>query len=202
MAHQIRRTRTLVASLLNFAKQTPAQKTLVNVNSLVQTALKLAQPQLQAYKVPVDINLVDHPAQVLGDSNQLLQVCLHIINNAGHTLSGTTGRLRISTGREGNAAILEFSDSGPAAKDAERTFELFPTMNPSGRGKDAGMSTCYGIVQEHHGRITCVNRAEGGAVFRIELPIANARSASAEDSSTSLLKGNVTLTLGPTPGVN
>jgi nitrogen-specific signal transduction histidine kinase len=33
-----------------------------------------------------------------------------------------------------------------------------------------GLSVCYGIIQEHNGKITCQNRPEGGAVFRIELP--------------------------------
>jgi hypothetical protein len=29
---------------------------------------------------------------------------------------------------------------------------------------------CYGIIQEHNGKITCQNRPQGGAIFRIELP--------------------------------
>jgi K+-sensing histidine kinase KdpD len=33
-----------------------------------------------------------------------------------------------------------------------------------------GLSVCYGIIQEHNGKITAQNRPEGGAIFRIELP--------------------------------
>jgi signal transduction histidine kinase len=33
-----------------------------------------------------------------------------------------------------------------------------------------GLSICFGIVQEHSGRILCYNRQEGGAAFRVELP--------------------------------
>ena len=202
MAHQIRRTRTLVASLLSFTKQTPVQKTLVDVNALVQTALKLARSQLQASSIPVETSFVEHAAQVLGDANQLLQVCLHVINNAAHTLSGTAARLSITTSKQGKTAVLEFSDNRPGAGDAERTFDPFQAMTPSHNGKGHGLSTCYGIVKEHRGRVICANHPQGGAVFRIELPIANAQTAAAADSSASLVAGNATLTLGPTPGIN
>ena len=202
MAHQIRRTRTLVASLLSFTKQAPVQKTMVDVNALVQTALKLASSQLQASSVPVETNLVEHAVQVLGDANQLLQVCLNVINNAAHTLSGTAGRLGITTSKQGNIAVLEFSDNRPGAGDAERTFDPFQAMTSSHNGKGHGPSTCYGIVQEHRGRVISTNHPQGGAVFRIELPIANAQSVDTRDSSASLVAGNSTFTLGPTPGIN
>jgi signal transduction histidine kinase len=39
-----------------------------------------------------------------------------------------------------------------------------------GQGPGLGLSVCYGIIQEHNGKITCQNRPEGGATFRIELP--------------------------------
>jgi len=202
MAHQIRRTRTLVASLLSFTKLTPVRKTLVDVNALLQTALKLARSQLQASSIPVDTKFVEHTAQVLGDANQLLQVCLHVINNAAHTLSGTAGRLSITTSKQGNIAVLEFSDNRPGAEDAGRTFDPFQAMTPSQNGKGHGLSTCYGIVQQHRGRVICTNHPQGGAVFRIELPIANAQSTSRTASSASVVEGNATLTLGPTPGIN
>ena len=202
MAHQIRRTRTLVASLLSFTKQAPMQKTLVDVNALVQTALKLARSQLQASSIPVETSFVEHSAQVLGDASQLLQVCLHVINNASHTLSGTAARLRITTSRQGQIAVLEFSDNRPGAGDAERTFDPFQAMTPSHNGEGHGLSTCYGIVQEHRGRVICANHPQGGAVFRVELPIANVHSAAATDSSATLVAGNATLTLGPTPGIS
>lgn len=73
---QVRRTRTLVSSLLSFAKQVPAEKTLVDISALLQTAVKLCLPQSRGPNVQVHTDIASELPRVLGDSNQLLQVCL------------------------------------------------------------------------------------------------------------------------------
>jgi signal transduction histidine kinase len=55
-------------------------------------------------------------------------------------------------------------------QEPERVFDPFYTTRPVGQGPGLGLSVCYGIIQEHNGKITCQNRPEGGAIFRIELP--------------------------------
>ena len=78
------------------------------------------------------------------------------------------GLLTISTRVQDDSVILEFSDNGPGAQDPQRVFDPFYTTRPVGQGLGLGLSACYGIIQEHRGRILCHNRPEGGAVFRIE----------------------------------
>lgn len=203
MANQVRRTKTLVSSLLSFAKQAPAQKVLLDLNSLAQTALKLAQPQLEARNIQLQTKLAAHLPQVLGDSNQLLQVCLHVTNNAAHTLSDGGGTLSVTTWTQANFVLLEFSEDGPGTRDAQQVFDPFRPMHGGSPSQSLGFSTCYGIVQEHRGRILCQNRPEGGTLFRIELPIATASFFPASDkSSASLLNANAALTLGPSPGLD
>jgi signal transduction histidine kinase len=51
-------------------------------------------------------------------------------------------------------------------------FDPFYTTKPIGKGTGLGLSAVYGVVQEHHGQITCQNKPEGGAVFVLRLPIA------------------------------
>jgi signal transduction histidine kinase len=203
MAHQVRRTKTLVSSLLSFAKQTPAQKVLLDVNSLAQTALKLSQPQFEARNVRLQLKLAEHLPQILGDSNQLLQVCLHITNNVAHTLADRGGVLNLASWTHGNFVLLEFSEDSGASTDAEEVFDPFRPIQGAGPSQSLGFSTCFGIVQEHHGRIMCQNRPEGGTLFRIELPIATAsKNLVSDESATSLLRTNTALTLGPVPGLD
>ena len=196
MTHQIRRTKTLVSSLLNFARQSPSKKIPIDVNGLLRTAVKLAQPQFQAHNLRVQMNLADHAALVLGDSNQLLQVCLHVTNNATQALSGKGAVLGVSTDTQGNFAVMEFSSLGDGA-DADQIFDPYRSANAIHGPKSIGLNTCYGIIQDHGGRIMCQNRPNSGAIFRIELPLATAGS-SLPDSSTSLQKINTALTIGPT----
>jgi signal transduction histidine kinase len=66
--------------------------------------------------------------------------------------------------------VLEFADNGPGLEEVDRVFDPFYTTRPVGQGAGLGLSVCYGIIQEHNGKISCQNRPEGGAIFRIELP--------------------------------
>src|SRR5207302_6712587 len=77
----VRRTRSLVASLISFARQTPLPKSLVDLNTLARTAIKLAQPQWEGLRVEMRPNFDPELPKVIGDSNQLLQVCLQLLAN-------------------------------------------------------------------------------------------------------------------------
>jgi signal transduction histidine kinase len=167
---QVRRTRTLVSSLLSFAKQVPAEKTLIDINALVQTAVKLCLPQSRGSHIQVHTNFASELPRVLGDSNQLLQVCLHITNNALYAMAETGGVLSVTARLQDASVLLEFSDDGSGMQEVDRVFDPFYTTRPVGQGTGLGLSVCYGIIQEHNGKITCQNRPEGGAIFRIELP--------------------------------
>src|ERR1700733_14454904 len=120
---QVRRTRTLVSSLLSFAKQVPAEKTLVDINALVQTAVKLCLPQSHGPHVQVQTNFTKELPRVLGDSNQLLQVCLHITNNALHALADQGGTLTVAARLENATVVVEFVDDGPGMQQPERVFD-------------------------------------------------------------------------------
>ena len=169
---QVRRTRTLVSSLLSFAKQVPAEKTLVDISALLQTAVKLCLPQSRGPNVQVHTDIASELPRVLGDSNQLLQVCLHVTNNALHALTETGGTLTVTARLQDALVVLEFCDDGPGMQEPDRVFDPFYTTRPVGQGPGLGLSVCYGIIQEHNGKIACQNRPEGGAIFRIELPAA------------------------------
>jgi len=167
---QVRRIRTLVSSLLSFAVQVPAEKIPLDINALVQTAVKLYPPQLHGAGIEVRTDLADNLPRVLADSNQILQVCLHITNNAMHAMAEKGGVLDVITRAKADAIVIEFSDRGPGLQDPGRVFDPFYTTRPVGQGAGLGLSVCYGIIREHKGQIVCENRPQGGATFRIELP--------------------------------
>jgi signal transduction histidine kinase len=186
---QVRRTRTLVSSLLSFAKQVPGEKAPLDINALVQTAVKLYPPQLQDAQVRVHTQLATDLPRVLGDSNQLLQVCLHVTNNAIHAMAEKGGHLNVTTRARDGVVIIEFSDDGVGIEDPQRVFDPFYTTRPVGQGAGLGLSVCYGIIQEHKGKIICENRPQGGALFRIELPGIVDTTSSWGRASSSEAKG-------------
>lgn len=171
IALQVKRTRTLISSLLNFARQVPGEKVAVDANTIIQTAVKLLQPQFSSHHVELQVHQAENLPQISGDPNQLLQVFIHIANNALQALEEVGGGIfSIRTRKKEYVVVLEFSDNGPGARDPERVFDPFYTTRSTGKGAGLGLSACYGIIQEHQGRIVCTNRVEGGTMISVELP--------------------------------
>ena len=74
-----------------------------------------------------------------------------------------------------NGAIAEVIDQGHGIARGElgKIFEPFYTTKPQGQGTGLGLSICYGIVQEHGGRIEVDSTLGQGSTFRLILPVVN-----------------------------
>jgi signal transduction histidine kinase len=168
---QARRTKTLVGNLLSFARQVPPERALLDINTVVTNAMQLRALDLRTAKTKVEVQLESVLPGVRGDGNQLMQVFFNIINNAVDAMeSHEGGVLTIKTIRDRGNVVVLFSDTGPGIKDPSRVFDPFYTTKPVGKGTGLGLSICFGIIQEHAGKILCYNGQRGGAVFRVELP--------------------------------
>jgi signal transduction histidine kinase len=172
IGQHVRRTRSLVASLLSFAKQSPATMVPMDLNGVLRTALKLAQPHCQALNMALRAELPDDLLTVRGDSNQLLQVCGQIINDALHGLEKSGGRaLVISAQQRDGTAVICISDSDIAPTPAGM-FANAPS--PAGSSKSSsslGLSACQGILRQHHGKISWQDDGSDGFNIRIEIPL-------------------------------
>jgi signal transduction histidine kinase len=169
---QARRTKSLVGNLLSFARQVPAERTLLDLNTVVTNAVQLRELDLKHSGSRIELKLESVLPGVRGDGNQLMQVFFNIVNNAVDAMDSSSGggTLTIKTLRDRAHVVILFSDTGPGIKEPHRVFDPFYTTKPIGKGTGLGLSICFGIVQEHGGRILCYNSQEGGAVFRVELP--------------------------------
>src|SRR6267378_2933962 len=168
---QARRTKTLVANLLRFARQVPPERTLLDINTVVTNAVQLRALDLRSSKSRIDMQLESVLPGVRGDGNQLLQVFFNIVNNAIDAMEASGGGvLTIKTIRDRGNVVILFTDTGPGIKEPQRVFDPFYTTKPVGKGTGLGLSICFGILQEHAGKILCYNSQQGGAVFRVELP--------------------------------
>lgn len=168
---QARRTKTLVGNLLSFARQVPAERTLLDINTVVNNAVQLRALDLRSTTTRIELQLESVLPGVRGDGNQLMQVFFNLISNAIDAMeSHKGGVLTIKTMRDRGNVVILFSDTGPGIKEPHRVFDPFYTTKPVGKGTGLGLSICFGIVQEHNGKILCYNRQEGGAVLRVELP--------------------------------
>lgn len=163
---QARRTKNLVQNLLSFARQVPAERTLLDINTVVSNAVQLRALDLNNSESRIEQQLESVLPGVRGDSNQLMQVFFNIINNAVYAMSTTGGGvLTIRTMRDRGNVIVLFSDTGTGLKEPHRVFDPFYTTKPVGKGTGLGLSICYGIVREHGGNIICYNGQDWRCCF-------------------------------------
>jgi len=185
IGQQARRTRDLVSDLLNFAQQTPSEKALIDVSSLLSRALQIVAPGLEARNVRLETKVPSVLSRVWGNTNQLFQAFLQIIENALDALEEVGGGvLAVAAREEAGEVVIEFSDTGPGIREPEKVFDPFYTTKPIGKGTGLGLSAAYGIVQNHQGQIACSNRPEGGAVFILRFPVARQDMAALATSKT------------------
>ena len=185
IGHHARRTRDLIADLLSFAQQNPGQKSLVDLEAVVQRAVHMEGLRFESNNIRVELKISPGLPGILGNPNQLLDCCLQIMSNAMDALSEVGGgKLLVSGYQEGEEVVLEFADTGPGVREPEKVFDPFYTTKPVGKGTGLGLSAVYGVVQDHRGQITCLNRPEGGARFVLRFPIATQDSAARVENSS------------------
>jgi signal transduction histidine kinase len=181
IGQHVRRTKSLVASLLSFARQGPAAMAAVDLKTLLRTGVKLSQPQWQALNIEVRIEFSSDPLLVQGDSNQLLQVCVQIINDALYAVGQHRSRvLTIATECKEGLAIISLSDDGGAAESNENENEEDQTLS------GLGLSACQGILHQHHGRIFCQQDRKTGTRIRVEIPVIPAAPERERSSGTGV----------------
>ncbi len=174
---QIDRIVKITHSISEFSKTTALHMTTVDLRGLMEDVFLLTAPRLKEENVTFDFQYqADIPSLSL-DKFRIEQVILNLVNNAidamkdrKEKLLRVTAALESSEGKKN--VRISFSDNGTGikAEDMNRIFEPFFTTKEPDKGKGLGLSVCYGIIQDHHGKIWVENNERGGATFIIELP--------------------------------
>jgi len=111
---------------------------------------------------------------VRGDPIQLKQVLLNLLMNAieAASRSPVTGRtVNVMVAAKGQEIEVAVIDTGPGLPkdDIEDLFAPFVSRRADGLGM--GLAICRSIVEAHDGRLWGENDPDGGAAFRVRLPV-------------------------------
>jgi len=180
-----RRAAELTSQLLTFSRRKELEIRAFDLNETVDGALKLLSRTLEK-NIQIMTDLAPEPAVIRGDAGQIQQVVINLGLNAAEAMP-EGGLIRISsrrrtlreaevTGRPGvhpgEFIGLSITDTGAGMDEAtvSRIFEPFFTTKEMGRGTGLGLSTSYGIVQEHGGCIFVRSEPDAGSTFEVCLP--------------------------------
>jgi signal transduction histidine kinase len=172
IAKQTFRASEIVNSLLNFSRTSTTSFGDVNLNRVIQETLSLLEHQLSKAGVQIKVECDPELPPVNGNAGKLQQVFLNLFLNARDAMT-SGGTLEVRTWTEGGRVRAEVADTGHgiSPEHIHRIYDPFFTTKAARKGTGLGLSVTYGIIQEHGGSIEVSNRRNGGATFRLELPL-------------------------------
>lgn len=170
----------LIKRLIEFSRTQELHLRSVEMNEVVDDTLKLLQPLL-GKDVSLAVDLAPDLPFVRADASQIEQVLVNLIVNA---LEATPdgGKITVST-RLAHAPATQATDNhqeivqmsvadtgtGIPVEIQSAIFEPFFTTKPEGTG--LGLSSAFGIIRQHDGKIE-VNSSPGkGTIFTVSLPV-------------------------------
>lgn len=174
---QAERAGRIVRNLLTFARKGVPEKTAVDLHDVVVRTSLLIMYELHLHGIELDSQVSPDAAVVLGDRYELQQVLLNLVTNAVQAVSGLgpgkPRRITLSTLRSNTEAILRVRDTGPGVPPhlVAYLFTPFFTTKAPGEGTGLGLSLSYGLVKAHGGVLEYEAPPDGGAEFRVTLPL-------------------------------
>ncbi len=168
---QITRITQVTKDMMDFARVRPAAKSLVDVNEIINSSLRLASFDKSFQKLNLNKDLTGNLPPVFADTDQLQQVFLNLFLNARDAMLDG-GEIFVKTSLIGDYLKIEIKDSGFGIKkeDLKKIFDPFYTTKQTGKGTGLGLAVCYGIVTAHGGKIEVSTDNGKGALFTIYLP--------------------------------
>jgi len=166
----------IVSNLLAFSRKSPPAMGPVRIQELLKKCISLSQHKLALQNIALTTGFQpDFPA-IQGDANQLQQCIINLIFNAIDAMP-EGGDLRIDSHYHADKAHapIAITDTGVGIPEDNlpHIFEPFFTTKQEGYGVGLGLSTVYGIINHHNGRIDVKSRPGQGTTFIIRLPVAD-----------------------------
>ena len=168
-AQAMRRIEATVRRLQRLAAPQAPRRIPTDLRPILADAARLVGDQF-AGRCTVDVE-VDGLPLVPCDPDLVADAVTNLVLNAAEA-SPRGGRVVVRARPEGRDVVLTVEDEGPGlpAEVLARLFEPFFTTKPQGN-MGLGLVLARSVIEDHGGRIEAANRAQGGAVLTVHLPL-------------------------------
>ena len=180
ISRQVQRGGEHLDELRELTLRSNLERTTLDVNPLVESALELMSNRLQRLQVVVEAHLTPELPRILGQKIELQQALMHLLVNAMESLANThdqTRSLHLTTGCSTDRKCVQIAvgDNGPAIPSAlhEQVFEAWLSNKSDTLG--LGLAVVRNIVENHNGQVRVEDHTDGLTWFVIELPTMDAQ---------------------------
>ncbi len=165
-----KRCKKIVQDLLSYARTPNPTLENTDINELLDQIVDFAANHTDMHQVRIIKELAPGLPVIQADGDQLRQVAINLILNAGAAMEGG-GRLQVNTSLEEGFVHLSFIDDGPGIpeENLEKIFEPFFTTKEKGTG--LGLAITRQIVEQHQGEIRIDSTVGRGTTVTVRLPV-------------------------------
>jgi signal transduction histidine kinase len=174
IVRQTERITNLVWQLLRFARPDQADLVPTRLHDVIDQAVSFLQHRFENHRIAVTLEIPEDLPDLRAVPEQLQQVFLNLLVNAGHALEGQQVRqIRVSARSVDRGVEVRVIDTGSGIPERHlpRLFDPFFTTKPPGKGTGLGLSITQRILAEHDGSIHITPMPEGGTCFTVHLPV-------------------------------
>ena len=169
---EIMRLNRLIGEFLMFARPVSPAFQQTDLNALLREVVVRFDLQKSGAPPEIKSQIPSEPCLAQADPDLLIRAIGNIIKNA-FDINGEDCLVRVTATCRNNAWVAEIADNGEgiAIEHMAKVFNPFFTT----RAKGAGLGLAYTsrAVEAHGGLIKATNRPEGGALFRVEIPLSD-----------------------------
>lgn len=164
--------REVIRKLMLFARQTPPNKSQVDLNQIVQDGLFFLESRCAKGGVGLVRQLAPQLPEITADPAQIHQVLVNLVVNAIQAMPDG-GTLSVTTTATDGHVTLSVEDTGIGMPDEvlKKVFLPFFTTKDVDQGTGLGLSVVHGIVSAHGGTISVESTLGKGSRFIVRLPV-------------------------------
>jgi signal transduction histidine kinase len=168
---EIQRLDRVVQTLVDFTRPVDLRLSDMDLRRVVEDVAALASPAAERHNVIIERQASQEALPVRVDADLVKQAILNIVLN-GLQAMPQGGKLRISSRRDGEGALLTIRDQGAGIPEniRDKVFNLYFTTKTGGSG--IGLAMAYRVVQLHHGSVEFTSIMEHGTTFYLRFPLA------------------------------
>ncbi|HBG08034.1 MAG: histidine kinase [Geobacteraceae bacterium GWC2_58_44] len=166
-----KRCKKIVQDLLSYARTPQPVLEQTDINALLEQIVDFAANHTDMHHVTVQKEFDEKLPEIMVDGDQLRQVAINLILNAGAAMQ-KGGKMVVSTSScEDGFVRLKFCDNGAGIRQEhmEKIFEPFFTTRVKGTG--LGLAITKQIVEQHYGKIDIESEIGRGTSVEVRLPI-------------------------------
>jgi len=166
------RMKKLLKNLGQLNRPTTGKRSLGNIHKIMDNVLFFQAKQIRSQQLKIVKNYASDLPDVFVIQDQISQVLLNLTINAADAISASGGTITVTTWKTAAKVFFSIADTGKGIDQniQGNIFEPFFSTKREEDGTGLGLSTSYGIIKQHRGKLTFASEPDKGTTFTISLP--------------------------------